>query len=214
MAPIRVPAGYGARPTLAGLRLRVDNATARLPADDPVRDTVHTASYELGMAIKEVRRITERLGPAPLGELGLSCALGQLVAAFDGGRTRIGPELVPSPLPPLPAAVEVAAYRIAAEARNNVVRHADADHAQLRVHAETHTLTVTVLDDGIGYDPDPKSDGIGLRSMAERAAEIGGRFTIAHRERGTLVRATLPFRQQGGQLSAPTGPSDRTASEA
>ncbi|OXY94928.1 sensor histidine kinase [Streptomyces diastatochromogenes] len=185
----------GLGPTLAGLRLRVENATARLPSGDPVRDALRAAADELGMAIQEVRRITERLGPAPLGELGLSLALGQLVSAFDGARTRIELHLTPSPLPPLPAAVEVAAYRIAAEALTNVMRHAEADHSQVRVRVDAHTLTLTVIDDGIGYDPDPKADGIGLRSMAERAAEIGGSFTIDRRGRGTRVRAALPFGQ-------------------
>ncbi|MFE1313056.1 histidine kinase [Streptomyces sp. NPDC058755] len=106
----------GLGPALARLRLRVENATARLPSVDPVHDALRAASDELGMAIQEVWRITERLGPGPLGELRLSCALGQLVSGFDHARTRI----------------------------------------------ELH----------LSYDPDPKSSGIGLRSMAERAVEI------------------------------------------
>nr|WP_240982183.1 sensor histidine kinase [Streptomyces sp. S3(2020)] len=182
----------GLGPTLAGLRLRVQNATTHLSADDPVRDALRVVSDDLGMAIREVRRITERLGPAPLGELGLTGALRQLVCAFDGARTRIDVDLVPSTLPPLPAAVEVATYRIAAEALNNALRHARAEHAQVRVSIDADRLTLTVQDDGIGCDFAAESRGVGLRSMTERAAEIGGHCTIERVSPGTRVRAVLP----------------------
>ncbi|MCX5328738.1 sensor histidine kinase [Streptomyces sp. NBC_00140] len=182
----------GLGPTLAGLRLRVQNATAHLAADAPVRDALRAVSDDLGMAIREVRRITERLGPAPLGELGLTGALRQLACAFDGARTRIDMDLVPSTLPPLPAAVEVATYRIAAEALNNAMRHARAERVQVRVRVDADRLTLTVRDDGIGCDFDPESRGVGLRSMTERAAEIGGHCTIERLSPGTRVRAVLP----------------------
>ncbi|MFB7866085.1 sensor histidine kinase [Streptomyces sp. NPDC056069] len=203
----------GLGPALAGLRLRVENATARLPAGDGLRTALRDVSDDLGMAIKEVRRITDRLGPAPLGELGLTGALSQLVSSFDssfgpsagdsvdGVRPAVGADLDPSPLPPLPAAVEVAAYRIAAEALTNVLRHARATRAEVRVRVDADALTLTVEDDGIGLSADANGSapgdprGVGLRSMAERAAEIGGRCTVespARRGRGTRVRAVLP----------------------
>ncbi|MGW0535662.1 sensor histidine kinase [Streptomyces sp. NPDC003032] len=182
----------GLGPTLAGLRLRVENTTTRLTAEDPVRAALHAVRDDLGMAIREVRRITERLGPAPLAELGLTGALGQLACAFGANRTRIDMDLTPSPLPPLPAAVEVAAYRIAAEALNNVVRHARAARAQLRVLVDDDRLTLVVQDDGIGVDAGPRHRGMGLPSMIERAAEIGGHCTIDRMRRGTRVCAVLP----------------------
>ncbi|WP_437063599.1 sensor histidine kinase [Streptomyces sp. enrichment culture] len=182
----------GLGPTLAGLRLRVENATLSLPADDPVREALRGVSDGLGTAVTEVRRITEHLGPAPLVELGLTGALRQLVCAFDGARTRIDADLSPSFLPSLSAAVEVAAHRIAAEALTNVVRHARAAHARLRVRVDADRLTLTVLDDGIGIDPEPRHRGVGLRSMAERAAEIGGHCSIDRLSPGTRVCAVLP----------------------
>ncbi|MFE7599174.1 sensor histidine kinase [Streptomyces sp. NPDC057494] len=185
----------GLGPALAGLRLRTENATARLPADDPLREDLRTVSDDLGMAIKEVRRITDRLGPARLGELGLDGALRQLVATFDGVRPAVLASLEPSPLPPLPAAVEVAAYRIAAEALTNVVRHARATRAEVRVRVDRDALTLVVEDDGTGTAGRTDGHCVGLRSMAERAAEIGGRCAIESpvlRGRGTRVRAVLP----------------------
>ncbi|WP_179166772.1 histidine kinase [Streptomyces sp. CB03238] len=183
----------GLGPTLAGLRLRVETATARLPSGDPVREDLRRVCEDLAMAIKDVRRITDRLGPAPLTELGLGTALRQLASGFDGPRLAVSTEILPSPLPPLPAAVEVAAYRITAEALNNVLRHAHAEHATVRARMDTDTLTVAVVDDGIGIDGDRGGHGgVGLRSMADRAAEIGGHCTVERLPRGTRVRAVLP----------------------
>ncbi|MFJ6656241.1 sensor histidine kinase [Streptomyces sp. NPDC091377] len=183
----------GLGPALAGLRLRVESATARLPAEDPVGAELRAVSGDLGRVIEEVRGITHHLGPAPLGELGLSAALRQLAAGFDGERLCVDAVLDPDPLPPLPAAMEVAAYRIAAEALTNVVRHARARHAHVRVHVDHRALTLTVEDDGTGFDPSARTGGLGIRSMADRATEIGGRCAVEPVEGGgTRVRAVLP----------------------
>ena len=95
-------------------------------------------------------------------------------------------------LPPLPAAVEVAAYRIATEAITNAIRHAGARHCRVRIVANT-ALEVEVTDDGHGWDG-RLIPGVGIQSMRERAADLGGTLTI---ERvpggGTSVLARLPL---------------------
>jgi signal transduction histidine kinase len=98
----------------------------------------------------------------------------------------------PNRLPPLPAAVEVAAYRIATEAMTNVARHAHARTCLLRLEIGAE-LTVEVCDDGIGV-PAARLTGVGLPSMAERAAELGGRCEVASLDGGgTRVVAHLPL---------------------
>ncbi|MFD8786265.1 sensor histidine kinase [Kitasatospora sp. NPDC059599] len=186
----------GLGPALAGLRLRVDNAATS--ADDELSDTLRGVSDGLGMTIKDVRRITDRLGPAPLGEFGLARAVRQLADTFSGTGLTVSAELSPEPLPALPAAVEVAAYRITAEALNNVLRHARARTVLVTLRVDDEALTLTVRDDGVGYRPDGDSPvdggGVGLRSMADRAAEIGGHCSIRTlpSDRGTQVLAVLP----------------------
>ncbi|MFE6050613.1 sensor histidine kinase [Kitasatospora sp. NPDC056446] len=186
----------GLGPALAGLRLRVDNAATS--ADDGLSDTLRGVSDGLGMTIKEVRRITDRLGPAPLGEFGLAQAVRQLADTFSGTGLTVTVDLSPEPLPELPAAVEVAAYRITAEALNNVLRHARARTALVTLRVDDEALTLTVRDDGVGYRPDEGSpvdgSGVGLRSMVDRAAEIGGHCSIRPlpSDRGTQVLAVLP----------------------
>ncbi|WP_051829807.1 MULTISPECIES: ATP-binding protein [Streptomyces] len=186
----------GLGPALAGLRLQVDNAATAAAAG--LADTLRGVSDGLRMTIKEVRRITDRLGPAPLGEFGLARAVRQLADTFGGTGLTVTAVLSPEPLPELPAAVEVAAYRITAEALNNVLRHARARTARITLWVDEEALTLTVQDDGVGYraDGDPPADGggVGLRSMADRAAEIGGHCTVRALppNGGTLVLAVLP----------------------
>jgi signal transduction histidine kinase len=97
----------------------------------------------------------------------------------------------PSAMPPLPAAVEVAAYWIAQEALTNVKRHAHASTCNVRVAVEPTLLRLEIADDGGGLSRG--SAGIGLHTMKERAAEIGGTCEIGSRAGGgTLVTASLP----------------------
>ncbi len=92
----------------------------------------------------------------------------------------------------LPAAVEVAAFRIVQEAVMNVVKHAQATTCQIRI-AVRDSLTITITDNGIGVPDNPRL-GIGLRSMQERAMELGGTCTIARTvEQGTRVHVCLPL---------------------
>ncbi len=103
----------------------------------------------------------------------------------------------PDELPALPAAVEVAAYRIVQEALTNVVRHAAASACTISIDAvgydaETVALAIEVRDDGRGL-PENYQSGVGLLAMRERAAEVGGTCQIASLvPRGTGVMAYLP----------------------
>jgi signal transduction histidine kinase len=102
----------------------------------------------------------------------------------------------PPQLPPLPAAVEVAAYRIVLEALTNVARHAGAQTCWVRLaltDALTDALTIEVIDDGQGLPSQPQA-GVGLSSMRERAAELGGTCVVSNGPTGgaqVLVRLPL-----------------------
>jgi signal transduction histidine kinase len=99
----------------------------------------------------------------------------------------------PQPLPPLPAAVEVAAYRIAQEAMTNVVRHAEARHCTVSLTAQNNHLDVVIADDGKGY-PANFHSGVGLNSMRERAEELGGTIRFENRPAGgARVQVRLPL---------------------
>ena len=93
----------------------------------------------------------------------------------------------------LPAAVEVAVYRIAQEALTNISRHARAQTATLALWFEGDSLRLEVTDDGVGLPPEPEP-GLGLTSMRDRAEGIGGTLTILpNRPRGTCITARFPI---------------------
>jgi signal transduction histidine kinase len=176
----------GLGPALAGLTLQVDTARNRLPRLED-RDLVDLRSG-IHATVLDVRRIVEGLRPAALDDLGLTAAISQLV---DGLGIPVTVEA--DDLPRLPAASEVAAYRIAQEALTNVVRHAAATQACVRVACAPDALVVEVVDDGTGIVV-PRPDGVGLGSMRSRAEEIGGSFLLdAQPGRGTRVVARLPL---------------------
>jgi signal transduction histidine kinase len=131
------------------------------------------------------------VGRSALDEVGLVAALGQAGEAAAEGVLEFEFEH-PHELPPLPAAVEVAAYRITQEALTNVVRHARTRRCMLRLAMGSDGLVVEVTDDGSGIAPDAPP-GIGLSSMRERAEELGGRLDMASTEGGgTRLVALLP----------------------
>jgi signal transduction histidine kinase len=176
------------------LTLQVDTLRNRLNlTDEPglleLRDGVQST-------VVDVRRIVEGLRPPALDELGLAGALEQLAGRLGDAGTPAIEICVSSG--ELPAAVEVAAYRIVQEALTNAVRHAQADHVSVSVVAMPECLAVTVADDGVGIVV-PRAGGVGLGSMRERADEIGGSVRYDARSgTGTTVVARLP-------LSGPTG---------
>ncbi|QIG41609.1 sensor histidine kinase [Nocardioides anomalus] len=179
----------GLGPSLGGAVFQLD--AARLAVDrDPeaaVRQLQATETHLLGV-MDDVRRLVSDLRPPALDSLGLVAALrqqGELVAGLDV-------RVVAAPLGHLPAAVEVAAYRIAGEALTNVARHAQARRCTIRLAVEDGALLVEVADDGTGIAADREA-GVGLLSLRERADELGGRVEITCPPTGgTVVRAWLP----------------------
>ena len=144
--------------------------------------------------VAEIRRLVYELRPPTLDELGLSGALHAHAGQLNGpNKLKIAILAKPDPLPVLPAAVEVAAYRIALEGITNVVRHAQARECTVTFEAEKSRLTLTVSDDGVGL-PLEMGGGVGLASMRERAEELGGFIEIAARQpQGTRLTAVLPI---------------------
>jgi two-component system, NarL family, sensor kinase len=94
-------------------------------------------------------------------------------------------------MPALPSSVEVAAYRIAAEALTNVVRHSDAKLASVRLTTDDGTLEMIITDDGSATAP--WSPGLGLSSIQTRASEVGGACEAGPTAEGGRVTAILPL---------------------
>lgn len=186
----------GLGPSLAGLGFQVDAITNLVGQGRPVDDRLDQLQTGLRGTVVEVRRIVDGLRPPALDDLGLFGAVAELGHALAGGA---GLELsldLPQTRPVLPAAVEVVAYRVAQEALTNVVRHADATCCRVSATVSASALSLEVSDDGAGreWTHAPSGRGVGLRSMSERAGEIGGRVDVSPLAHGTLVALRLPLR--------------------
>ena len=140
----------------------------------------------------DIRRLVYELRPPALDELGLPGALRAQLPRSPALQVTV--EEPAGALPPLSAAVEVAAYRIAMEAVSNAGRHAQARHCRVRLAiSPDNELEVDVSDDGVGLAPN-QLGGVGVASMRERALELGGGFGFENRaEGGTRVLARLPL---------------------
>jgi signal transduction histidine kinase len=178
----------GLGPALAGMAMQLDAAKAK--AGDPqVEEVLGQLRSETQDAIADIRRVVYELRPPALDELGLVGALREQAARLSTG-DGLSVSVDAPDLPALPAAVEVAAYRIATEALTNVSRHAGAHSCSIAISID-RDLVVEIADDGRGITGPP---GVGLTSMRERAAELGGTLSAEGRAGGgTLVRAGLPI---------------------
>jgi signal transduction histidine kinase len=186
----------GLGPTLASQSYKLD-AVLDLMDSDPAtaRKLILDLKSQAQTTLADIRRLIYELRPPALDELGLVAALqAQFTDSANG--LRISVESPPDGLPPLSAAVEVAAYRIAMEAVNNATRHAKARHCVIRFGAKVDELTVEITDDGTGLQGGMRA-GVGLTSMRERAAELGGQCVIdSSPKRGTRVCAILPLAKE------------------
>ncbi len=184
----------GLGPALGGVVFQLESARLLLEREpERAREQLATTTTLVQDVVADVRRLVHDLRPPALDDRGLVGALGQQAERMSvaGPVTTVCAE----DLGTLPAAVEVAAYRIVGEALTNVTRHAGATRVEVRLAVEGPSLVATVRDDGVGIADDTES-GVGLLSMRERAAELGGLAEVTcPPDGGTLVRAELPLEE-------------------
>jgi signal transduction histidine kinase len=220
----------GLGPTLASLALRLD-AARKLVRQEPgeAEQLLARMKDQTQDTVGDVRGLVYGLRPPALDDLGLVAAIlqqaqshGFVVEGFSGDRGRgtakedgsVSFSLeTPEDLPPLPAAAEVAAYRIAQEAITNVARHAHAKTCRVRLSVDRTdgVLELEVKDDGVGM-PEDRQAGVGMSSMRERAEELGGTLVIEPGpDGGTCVSVRLPLpaseEESQGAMSSWNAPS-------
>ena len=202
----------GLGPVLTGIAFKADAARNTLkgadPAAGPARDLLAGLRADTTAAIADIRRLVYGLRPPALDDLGLIGSLRE-----QSARLALRPDVsgmavtlnAPDRLPALPAAVEVAAYRIVTEAMTNAVRHSAAGRIEITLDVTDEAgLSIEVRDDGTG-PPADWQPGVGVTSMRERAAELGGscRFEAGPGGGGQVI-ALLPV--DGWPSHAQTAP--------
>ncbi len=203
----------GLGPTLAALALKATTISDLIPTDPTAATHLSNELYaDIRATVGEIRRLVYALRPPALDDLGLVAAIRERAAQYGhpsqagaGSHHADGLRIIveaPDRLPPLPAAVEVAAYRIVQEALTNVIRHAQAHTCTVHLQL-SDTLQIEVSDDGVGF-PSERQAGVGLLSMRERAAELGGSCVMESLPgAGVHMCARLPIPKEETDGTAP-----------
>ena len=179
-------------PTLAGLSLMVETLREQITLNpDQAIKTASALHQGLHESVRSIRDLAYDLRPPALDHLGLLGAIEGLVDRLASTGVEIS-FVHSESLPPLAAAIEVAAYKIVREGLSNIERHARATSIQLALNCEKD-LSIRILDNGRGFDPN-QPRGVGLQTMVERASEVGGQVQVESSPReGTRIDIRLPL---------------------
>lgn len=183
----------GVASTLTAVGLKTEVAADLLPGQ-PERSGQLLADARAGVAIAmtDLRRVIDDLGPATLADLGLDSAINLLGREFTTDTLTVT-TYTEGATDDLPLAIESAAFWIATEALHNVSRHAHATRCAVTIDTATDAMRLTVSDNGTGI-ADPTASGLGLASMRRRVEEVGGSFWVGpRRPAGTTITATFPI---------------------
>ena len=185
---------------LAAIRLQLEVIATQLPNPAaPVQQSLDRIGSLAAEALDQVRGVSRRLHPPEWQRLKLEDAVRQLwdisgVAQRFAG-TVDAPPLDSDPDPE----VKTLIYRAAQEALSNIVRHAKATRVDLALSCANGQLRLAVHDDGVGFDPARAmagrphiSSGIGLRSIREQAADLGGKLLVRSGPVGTTLEVFVP----------------------
>jgi len=183
----------GLGPVLASMFQRLDSAVGLVERDPKAAGSLLSGLRDqVKITLGDLRRLVYALRPPALDEFGLVAAIRDQASQHETAEGLQVFVTAPETLPALPAAVEVAAFRIAAEALTNVCRHAHAHTCRISLDV-SDVLILQITDDGTGM-PSPSRTGVGLSSMRERAAELGGSCRVdSSVGSGTHVCARLPI---------------------
>ncbi len=185
--------------TLYGISLGTQGAREAIQTG--MGDPVSALDYVVSLtktALKDMRALIRELRPESLERDGLVAAITAHVEALCErhpveARAELGAE------PDVSPAIKEALYRIAVEALSNTVRHSHATQADVRLSRRSGEISLEVCDNGLGFEHGPVPGHLGLLSMRERAAQLGGCLDIESLPgRGTCVRATIPVLAPAG----------------
>ncbi len=179
---------------LIGIKLALQVAARQIPVGQTsLRHDLDELRDQVNQATKRLKDLAQWLRPPTLDQLGLEVALRQLASDLKN-RAGFEVEIAVDPISPrLPQSWEIALYRVAQEALTNVLRHAEAENAQLELRCAEDHVSLVVRDRGCGFDPGTVAGGLGLLGMRERAGMLGGALTVHSTSgRGTEIRMEVP----------------------
>ena len=167
---------------------------------DKVRQSIQSIQQASDQALRELRLLLYELRTERLARKGLVGALRERFQTVEQ-RAEIAGGVHAPPLNGLPVPLEETFYRVALEALNNALRHSRAKHVDVSLAIENGQLLMSIVDDGVGFDPATAihAGGIGLESMYKRIGKVGGQLELLSRPgEGTRVVARAPLPADNG----------------
>lgn len=180
---------------IADLQKKCGQCAASNLASGSIESNMETMKKKIDGMIGFIRRLSSDLRPPVLDKMGLPAAI-QLLAGDVEKNSDLAVEVeITGATAPLDWLVSTALYRIAQEALTNVSRHAQATLVQIGLHDTGREVTLTIKDDGKGFDPaSHKREALGIIGMRERAHLVGGSFSMdSGTGRGTVITVTIPY---------------------
>ncbi|TPE49204.1 histidine kinase [Maribrevibacterium harenarium] len=194
----------GINQLLVSSKFRIEVVSNKLERQaDPasIRSDLIKAEEVINQTIQEVRQISHSLRPMLLDDLGLEVALSSLLEQFaERTKIQVTHHFTPN-LNQLPEEIEITLYRLTQECLSNIEKHADATKVDIQLYQKEDTLYFECQDNGKGFDPKDKQEGIGLLNMRERLELVEGQWSLSSTEsKGTKVKASLPVGIVPGEL--------------
>jgi signal transduction histidine kinase len=186
----------GLGPQLASLGMNIEAARNLYKINHKLgEELLITTHKQLKDAINDIRQLVYDLRPPILDELGLTFAINEFIRQYSHSEVNFQ-VFVPPSVSTLPAAIEIATYRIIQESISNVIRHSNATECIIKI-TMTNFIKIEITDNGKGISFNSKK-GIGIASMRERTEELNGTFhVISTPELGVSIQAMFPFMDQG-----------------
>lgn len=178
----------GIGPLLTSLKLRVGMVEMSAKDKDALKDMIDDT-------IAEIRRISNNLMPSVLRDFGVGEALRNLMHTIQSSTTLLSVKYQSdiSRLENIPAEIQLALYRIAQEAVNNALKHADASEIRMSVTQFENRVSLFIMDDGHGFDPSAPHIGNGLRNMQVRVEMFRGSLDVYSGGNGTAIEIDIPL---------------------
>ena len=190
--------GVGQR--LALMSVELARLRQEVTGTPPILEQVRRLSEHIEEVGSELHRLSHELHPAWLEQLGLAASLRRICSELsDAGGITILLEIEEIPVV-LTNEVALAVYRIAQEALHNIVKHSGARNATVRLEADRDDIVLSVIDDGLGFDPlaERAMNGVGLISMRERVGQVDGQMTLTSKpNQGTRIEVRVPLLSAG-----------------
>lgn len=180
---------------LAAMTLDIGQLEATLGGTGAVVEELRRLKAQIAVLSSDIHRISRRLHPSILDDLGLVAAIEAEASSFldrEGVPVRVQATTIPTALSDQMA---LCLYRIVQESLRNVAKHAAASEVRVILACEPGEVRLLIADDGLGFDPDVAKEraGLGLISMTERARQVGGEVHLESNGRGTQVSVLIPL---------------------